>query len=951
MAKLKGDLWKSDWFFGLVVSLLFFVFAYPFSSDLLESLDRKAYDMGVRFSSKNPNDKIAIIAIDDQSIANIGRWPWSREVHAKMIDMLSAAHAKVIGNTVFFFEPQQDPGLVYINKLLDIYNKSAGPAVAPAPVASASGSPAVEAPAPQAQLSPEMTQIGGVLKEAEANLNTDRKLTESITKAGNVVLPISLTPGDPQGKPDKPLPDFALKSSFEAKGGEYDIRSGVAQLPIDSLGRAAVGLGYLNDIQDPDGSIRSEPLVIGYFDRYFPSFSLMVAAKSLNLSLADIKVDWGERVKLGKLAITTDPSNRMYTYFYKDRDNKPAFQIDSFYDVLAGKIPASKYADKIVLIGATAAGVGTSFPTPVNPAATPVERMAHSISSILSEHFFVSPPWAVWVKLLAFIGVAAYLIAALPRLRARAGAVITLGILVGILVVHFSLMISAGTWIPLMVPATLLLIGHLLLTTKRYIVTEAGKQKSDVESAESNRMLGLAFQGQGQLDMAFDKFRKVPFDAQLMDNLYNLALDFERKRQFNKAQAVYEHMHGYDPKYKDLETKIARAKNLSETVILGSSGGRSNASILDTAGAGEKPMLGRYQVEKELGKGAMGVVYQGRDPKIARVVAIKTMALSQEFEADELEEAKARFFREAETAGRLNHPNIVTIYDAGEEHDLCYIAMELLKGKDLVPYTKPEALLPIPRVVSIYARVADALGYAHRQNVVHRDIKPANIMYDLEGDNPKVTDFGIARVTDSSKTKTGMVLGTPSYMSPEQLSGKKVDGRSDLFSLAVSLYQMLSGQLPFVGDSMAQLMFKIANEEAPDVRTLNPAVPEGLAEVLKYAMSKEAEQRYQSGEELAAALRPFGETPANATGMNIPAGASGGARPPTQQVRPAPALAAAPAVPNPHAGGTVQMQAPAAGAEADKTVIMNSPGAMNPDATQPLQPSGNKPGPDVDISL
>ena len=173
-------------------------------------------------------------------------------------------------------------------------------------------------------------------------------------------------------------------------------------------------------------------------------------------------------------------------------------------------------------------------------------------------------------------------------------------------------------------------------------------------------------------------------------------------------------------------------------------------------------MLGRYQIEKELGKGAMGVVYLGKDPKIGRVVAIKTMALSQEFEADELAEVKERFFREAETAGRLNHPNIVTIYDAGEEHDLAYIAMEFLKGKDLVPYTKPGNLLPLDQVFAIVARVADALGYAHEQNVVHRDIKPANIMYEPETDSVKVTDFGIARITDSSKTKTGMVLGTPS---------------------------------------------------------------------------------------------------------------------------------------------------------------------------------------------
>jgi eukaryotic-like serine/threonine-protein kinase len=249
------------------------------------------------------------------------------------------------------------------------------------------------------------------------------------------------------------------------------------------------------------------------------------------------------------------------------------------------------------------------------------------------------------------------------------------------------------------------------------------------------------------------------------------------------------------------------------------------------------------------------VVYFGRDPKIGRTVAIKTLALSQEFDADELAEVKQRFFREAETAGRLNHPNIVTIYDVGEEHDLAYIAMEFLKGKDLVPFTKRDHLLPLAKVLSIIERVSDALGYAHRQNVVHRDIKPANIMWDADSDSLKVTDFGIARITDSSKTKTGMVLGTPSYMSPEQLAGRKIDGRSDLFSLGVTLYQLACGTLPFQGESMTQLMFKIANEPATDILTINPAVPQSLVDVLTKSLAKDPANRFRSGEEMAQAIR------------------------------------------------------------------------------------------------
>ena len=251
----------------------------------------------------------------------------------------------------------------------------------------------------------------------------------------------------------------------------------------------------------------------------------------------------------------------------------------------------------------------------------------------------------------------------------------------------------------------------------------------------------------------------------------------------------------------------------------------------------------------------MGTVYLGRDPKINRVVAIKTMALAQEFDADELDEVKARFFREAETAGRLNHPNIVTMYDAGEEHDLAYIAMEFLKGRDLVPQSKAGALLPLPEVINIVAQVADALDYAHAQHVVHRDIKPANIMYEPQSRQVKVTDFGIARITDSSRTRTGMILGTPTYMSPEQLAGKKIDGRSDLYSLGVTLYQLCCGQPPFAAESMAQLMFKIANEAAPDIATLNPAIPVSLKAVIEKSLLKDASQRYQRGAEMAAALR------------------------------------------------------------------------------------------------
>jgi serine/threonine-protein kinase len=859
----KWSFWQKDWFVGLLVALVFLAGA---NSDLIQSLERKAYDLGVMASSRTPSDKIAVIAIDDQSIANLGRWPWPREIHARMIDILAAGHVKVIGHTAFFFEPQVDAGLEYIYKIAgllgraSVLDSSATKNLADAASAVDAASSAEAASTASATTPPEFAELDALLLEAKQNLDNDQKLSDSIAKANDVLLAMFFELGEPQGKPDQILPDYVLRNNLASvkQAGAVGMLPLPAQgvlPPIPNLGSKALALGHLNSFPDVDGAVRTEPLVVSYYDQYYPSLSLMLAAKSLNLQPKDIHVNLGEGVQLGGLRIATDPALQMHTFFYKDHNGRAAFPVDSFYDVFTGKIPADKYRDKIVLIGASAAGVGSLQVTPVSAGMAPVLTLAHSVSSILKGDFFVSPGWARWAQIGVFLTVALYLIMLLPRLSAAVGAIVTVALFTVLLGAHFVLMTMQAMWLQLMLPAALLLTGHLLLTTKRFLMTEKGKQKSDADSAESNRMLGLAFQGQGQLDIAFDKFRKVPIDDSLMEVLYNLGLDFERKRQFNKAESVFKYMAAYNQKFRDLNERLAQSKAMSETVILGGGGG-TNASTMMLNKAGiSKPMLGRYEVQKELGKGAMGVVYLGKDPKIGRVVAIKTMALSQEFEADELQDVKDRFFREAETAGRLNHPNIVSIYDAGEEHDLAYIAMEFLKGKDMVPYTKPDNLLPLPKVMSIIARVADALNYAHKQNVVHRDIKPANIMYDAETDTPKVTDFGIARITDSSKTKTGMVLGTPSYMSPEQLAGKKIEGHSDLFSLGVSLYQLACGKLPFVGDSMAQLMYRIANEPHTDIRTIRPDLPPCLVMIIDKSLAKQAENRFVSGAVMAEALR------------------------------------------------------------------------------------------------
>lgn len=262
-------------------------------------------------------------------------------------------------------------------------------------------------------------------------------------------------------------------------------------------------------------------------------------------------------------------------------------------------------------------------------------------------------------------------------------------------------------------------------------------------------------------------------------------------------------------------------------------------------------LTSRFAIGDEIGRGAMAIVYKATDRSTSQQLAIKRLALQREFSQEDLADVRARFMREARAAAHLQHPDILRVIDAGEADGDTWIAMEYVLGRDLSHFTRPGELLPVTEVLALVARLARALHYAHSQGVVHRDIKPANIMLDRVSRSVKIMDFGIARIADGSRTRTGLVLGTPSFMSPEQLAGLHVDGRSDLYSLGVLLFQLLTGQLPHQAESMAKLMYRIANEAPPDVRHFRPELPEALAMVLALALEKRPELRYANGEQFA----------------------------------------------------------------------------------------------------
>jgi serine/threonine-protein kinase len=312
--------------------------------------------------------------------------------------------------------------------------------------------------------------------------------------------------------------------------------------------------------------------------------------------------------------------------------------------------------------------------------------------------------------------------------------------------------------------------------------------------------------------------------------MYKLSLAFEQQAKPERAEAVLEWM--------------KRTQGVSEV---------SRTAMEKVAGAPTR--LGRYVIDRRIGRGAMGAVYLAKDPRINRAVALKAIPIEKEFEDEELKEARLRFYREAESAGRLAHPNIITVFDAGEDKGLAYIAMEYVPGIPLKQFTDPKRLLAPKRALELCASAAEALDYAHNQGVIHRDIKPANLMYNPKEGHVKITDFGVARMTDNNSTKTGIVLGTPMYMSPEQLGAEDLTGHSDLFSLGVTLYELLAGEVPFKATNIAVLMTKITTEDPAPISKRRAGIPPSVDAVLAKALAKRPQDRFSCGAEMAIALR------------------------------------------------------------------------------------------------
>lgn len=815
-----------DWIIGLIITALFCIFFYT-KTGFLETIELKSYDLRMRlFPPAKASEEIAIVAIDDESVAKLGRWPWPRTRIAEVIQKISEAGAKVIGLNIIFSEPEEASGLIAIRTLekkfseLDLVKAKGG------------------------------EEFLDEIKKIKQDLDRDEKLALAIEASRNVVLPVAFDFGSGMQKTIRAeeAPDAVLKSAIQGSPAPAPAAARMIW-PLPRLSKAAMALGHINRFPDPDGVSRYDLLVVNYGNNFYPSFPLAVATNFLGFKKEDIVISpEGEIFILGQI-IPASYNMQMLINYYGPAKTFPHY---SFYDVLNDKIDPRAFKDKIVLIGSTGLGISDVEATPVSPVFPGVERQATIISNILNRDFINKPIWADMFGFgmtILFGLLTAFL---LPRIGAKMGASIGGGLVVAYTSAIIFAYASYGLWLNLTYPTLVLIFNYIAITSKRYLAVERQKQAVTEESDEANRLLGLTFQGKGMLDMAFEKFKAISrVNDEVKGALYNLGLDFERKRMPTQAKSVYEHIARFDKNYKDIGERVKKLTTVATTgVWQGQKAAAGGTVVMEGM---EKPTIGKYEIVEELGRGAMGVVYKGFDPQIKREVAIKTVHFD-EVDAGAIQAVKDRFFREAESAGNLHHPNIVTIYDSGEESDLAYIAMELLRGKTLEAWCKKTNLLPPKTALKVVGQVCEALDYAHKNGIVHRDIKPANIMV-LEKGEIKVTDFGIAKIQSSSHTKTGVVMGTPSYMSPEQLAGKKVDGRSDLFSLGVILYEFLTGEKPFQGDTITTIMYQIANAAPPPLQEHRKDLPPILQKLIDKALAKRSEERFQTGAEFANAIR------------------------------------------------------------------------------------------------
>ena len=812
----------SSYILCLLISV-FVVILYVNSFGPLQSLQQSITDRLVDLTAPDgirPN--IVLVTIDEKAQDEFGPWPWNRDLIADLLAATASAEPRAM--------------VVDLELGEDAFQDSAGYT---------------------GILAGQLSWMKNVILPYDIALATYRS---NKTNNPDHLFDYSVAVNNPLGIIDE-------ESSLQVRK---------VFLPAEKLLQNDPCLGFDYTMPDDDRVLRHQPLAMNYEGYYYPSISLIAAATYLKVPPVDVTVVEGDHVRLGGgIRIPTgDHSEFFVTHFPAE-----AFKSYSAAHVMGENFQYKRLTNKMVLIGLTDPDFTEAFRTPIGDRTPELIVKASAIENIINENMVAVRNDRVALDMIILFLLGAVFAFVLPQVSQLYRVVICVCGLIILANVNYFLISSFsmapqtvyfGLELILFVAASFLL-DSALLRGEAAATTDKTKTKLPRVDVGRRRQTSVVpvreirasrHDQENQPTAMIDASQHQPFDHHAL----NLGRETDEtaatpsvpETPIEKTAALKPETIGSPPPTVAPEEEIAPKTSAAFEDALATPQPTAANGTGGLAQTSEIKSLGRYKVSGVLGKGAMGMVYRGVDPAINRPVALKTIRLDFVNDPEELAELKERLYREAQAAGKLSHPNIVTIYDVGSEGHLQYIAMECLEGQTLEEMIKKKVKFNYRIIAQIIMQICSALQYAHEQGIVHRDIKPANIMI-LKDYRAKVMDYGIARVDSSSMTKTGIAMGTPNYISPEQLKGQKSDHRADLFSLGVVMYELLLGKRPFKGENITSLMYSVLNHEPEKPSNINPQIPLLFDRIIDRALKKDNAERYQKASEIMADLSDFVE--------------------------------------------------------------------------------------------
>ncbi len=814
---------------SILVALLFVNGFAP-----LDNLQRSLNDFFCRFtapSGTRPN--VAFISIDSRAQEEYGEWPWNHDLIADLLAATATGEPRtIIVDFVLSEDARQDSA--------DFTDILAG----------------------------QLTWISNVVMPYDVALATFRS---NQTIAPKYLFDFSVAVNNPLGLMDEDA-SLQVRKVF---------------LPAEKILQSDPYLGYDYTMPDDDKVLRHQSMVMNYAGYYYPSLALLGAAVYLDVPPQDIKVIEKSAIHLGtKRVIPINDKSEFFVSFSKEG----SFLRFSAADVLSEGFDLNRLKNKVVIVDLEDFSSTQWFKTPVHSQAKKSLITASVAENIVNANFLTPKTDMTLMGLLIIFALGGMCAFVLPQLSLLYRIIVLGAALVILANVNYFLfssfkvivdMVYYGTELVLFMLASPVLDSELVkgaamdkkkkaragVPTVKFdsepskddsqlVVREIIAAANDPENQETTAITGdehsypvdhQAINIDGNPEetiVASSESGPVDWDSQEVAEAYDSGPADSGETQAGDAGPAI------------ISADDSQGRSTADSAEITRAGSESGSVSAGFGGGMDIKNLGRYQITGTLGKGAMGHVYKGIDPAINRPVALKTIRLDFVNDPDEMAELKERLFREAQAAGKLSHPNIVTIYDVGSEGHLQYIAMEYLEGQTLDEMIKKKTKFNYKIVAKIIIQICSALEYAHEEGIVHRDIKPANIMV-LKDYRVKVMDYGIARIDSNSMTKTGIAMGTPNYISPEQLRGLPVDSRADIFSLGVVFYEMLVGRRPFRGENITSLIYSTLNHEPEKPSNINPQIPLLFDHIIAKALKKAPQERYQKASEMVADLNEF----------------------------------------------------------------------------------------------